>query len=183
MLAGGALLAGCAARTNPLNPDIVPISFDAQPYALGVSDVRLLIRPRLGADESPADADFVVTPEDIATLWPKQRLQATGGSFGATYIVDDASAVSRRTREGEVVVAIIQVRLVLNTTYGVEEASAGARVESELRITGDPNIAQRQELLHGMIVDMAAELDKQMIASINRTLGRYLQSGEDVAQS
>lgn len=176
LLGGALVLGGCASRTNPLNPDIAPISFDTPPFQLGVEQIQLLIRPRLGSGTTPVDADFVIPPEEIAKLWPRQRLQATGGAFDATYIIDDASAVSRQTDEGELVVATMQVRLVLNTTYGVEEAGAGARVESELRIKGNPSIVLRQELLHGMIIEMAAELDKQMTSSINRTLSPYLQA-------
>jgi hypothetical protein len=175
MLGALGLLTGCAAPTVRLNPDIAPISFDAAPLPLNVETIRLLIRPRLpvGGATVPVDADFVVPPEDIARLWAKQRLQAVGGNQDATYIIDDASATSRQTPEGEAVAALLQVRLLVADRDGTERGSAGARVESELRITGSPNIVERQEMLHRMSVEMAAELDKQMIASISRTLASF----------
>ena len=169
------LLTGCAAPTVRLNPDIAPISFDAEPIPLRVETIRLLIRPRPPAAGAtvPIDADFVVPIEDIARLWAKQRMLALGGPQDATYIIDDASAISRQTPEGEVVAGLMQVRLVIADRDGTERGSAGARVESELRITGNPNIVERQEMLHRMSIEMAAELDTQMIASIGRTLGDY----------
>ncbi len=179
MLGGFGLLAGCAAPTVRLNPDIAPISFDTAPIPLKVETIRLLIRPRLpaGGATVPIDADFVVPAEDIARLWAKQRLEAVGGAQGATYIIDDASAVSRQTPEGEAIAGLMQVRLVITDRDGTERGSAGARVESELRITGSPNIIERQEMLHTMSVEMAAELDKQMIASSRRTLGSFMADG------
>jgi hypothetical protein len=168
------LFAGCASPTMPLNPDIAPISFDGAPFPLRVETIRLLIRPRVPVPNAvPIDADFVVPVEEVARLWPSQRLQAIGGPLDATYTIDDANAISRPTPEGEIVVGTIQVRLVLNDRAGVEQASAGARVESELRIGGAPSIVERQEMLHRMAVDMAAELDTQMAASVNRTLRQY----------
>ncbi len=177
LLGAAAVTGACAARVNPTNPDIAPISFDAGAMPLGVERVKLLIRPRLAAgDTTPVDADFVVTPEAVARLWAQQRLQAVGGPYTATYIIDDASAVSRQTSEGEVIIGTIQARIVINTLYDVEEAGAGARVESELRIAGNPNMAQRQEMLHGMVTEMAATLDDQLSASTRRTLANYLKA-------
>ena len=172
---GAFALGACASPTMPLNPDIAPISFEGGRFPIKVGVIRLNIRPRLGSGGStPIDADFVVTIEDIAKRWPNQRLQAVGGPNEATWIIDDASAVSRQTPEGEAVFGSMQVRLVILDADGTEKASAGARVESELRIGGAPNIVTRQEMLHSMAIQMAAELDKQMGASIARTLPNYV---------
>lgn len=173
---GAFALGACASPTVPLNPDISPISFETGRIPIGVGLIRLNIRPRIpSAGAVPIDADFVVTIEDIAKLWPNQRLQAVGGSGEANWIIEDASAISRQTPQGEAVFGTMQVRLViLDGQGGAEKASAGARVESELRISGSPNIITRQELLHSMIIQMAAELDKQMNSSIARTLPNYI---------
>jgi len=172
---GAFALGACASPTMPLNPDIAPIAFEGGRFPIKVGVIRLNIRPRIDASgATPIDADFVVTVEDIAKLWPNQRLQAVGGPSEATWIIDDASAVSRQTPEGEVVIGSMQVRLVILGEDGSEKASAGARVESELRISGSPNIVTRQEMLHSMSVQMAAELDKQMGGSIARTLPNYI---------
>ena len=168
-------LSACASPTMPLNPDIAPIAFEGGRFPLKADIIRLNIRPRLPAgDTIPVDADFVVTVEDVAKLWPNQRLQAVGGPAEATWIVDDASAVSRPTPEGELVLGTMQVRLVLVDLDGDELASAGARVESELRIAGTPNVVTRQEMLHSMVIDMAAELDTQMGRSVARNLPNYI---------
>ncbi len=175
---GAFALSACASPTITLNPDITPIAFEGGRFPITVNLIRLNIPVRLPAQGAvPVDADFVVTIEDIAKLWPNQRLQAVGGQSEANWIIDDASAVARPTPQGEVVIGTMQVRLVILGADGAEQASAGARVESELRISGSPNIAQRQELLHGMVIEMAAELDKQMGASIARMLPRYIGSG------
>jgi len=175
---GALTLGACASPTMPLNPDITPIAFEGGRFPITVNVIRLSIPPRIpSAGVVPVDADFVVTIEEIAKLWPNQRLQAVGGPREANWIIEDASAVSRQTPEGELVVGTLQARLVIRNAAGGEEASAGARVESELRITGVPSIVSRQELLHGMVIQMAAELDKQMGASIARTLPRYIGAG------
>ncbi len=172
---GAFMLGACASPTIPLNPDIAPIAFEGGRFPIKVDVIRLNIRPRLAAGGAiPADADFVVTVEDIAKLWPNQRLQAVGGAAEAVWIIDDASAVSRRTPQGEAIFGSMQVRLVVLDAEGAEKASAGARVESELRISGTPNIVTRQEMLHSMVIEMAAELDKQMGASIARTLPAFI---------
>lgn len=175
---GSLALGACASPAMRLNPDISPIAFEGGRFPITVDLIRLNVRPRIPTGGAvPVDADFVVTIEDIAKLWPNQRLQAVGGPREANWIIDDAHAVSRPSPEGEVVIGTMQARLVILNAAGTEEASAGARVDSELRITGQPDIARRQELLHGMVVEMAAELDKQMGASIARTLPRYIGQG------
>jgi len=176
LLGSGAFaLAACASPTIPLNPDITPIAFEGGRFPLQVGLIRLNIPPRLpSGDATPVDADFVVTIEDIAKLWPNQRLQAVGGPSEANWIIDDASAVSRQTPEGEAIFGVMQVRLVIVDGAGVERASGGARVESETRITGQPSIVRRQELLHAMLIEMAAELDSQMDAAMARTLSAYI---------
>ncbi len=176
LLTLGALgLGACASPTMELNPDITPIAFEGGRFPLQVGLIRLDIPVRdAAAGAVPADADFVVTIEDVAKLWPSQRLQAVGGPREATWVIDDASAVSRATEEGELIVGTMQVRLVIVDGTGREEASAGARIDAETRITGTPSIVRRQELLHGMVVDMAVELDRQMDASIARMLPRYI---------
>jgi len=133
------------------------------------------VRPRVGGDASPADADFFVPPEQIARLWPRQRIGAAGGQNDLRYIIDDASAISRQVEGGEVVVATVQVRLVIATTYGIEEAGAGARVESEIRFDGIPSTIERQEALHRISQDIAAKLDAQLVLSIQQQLGAYIR--------
>lgn len=170
-------LSACAPRTKRLNPEFLPINFSGAPIPLDVTAINAVVRPRVTSDVSPADADFVVPPEAIARLWPKQRLRAAGGQNTVRYIIDDASAVSRTTETGEVVVATIQVRLVMITPYGIEEAGAGARVESEVRFDGFPNMIERQEALHRVSQDIAAKLDDQLTRSVQRQLGAYIRSG------
>lgn len=177
VLLGGSSLAlgACASPSVPLNPDIAPIAFDGGRFPLQVGLIRLNIPVRLPAEGAvPVDADFVVTIEDIAKLWPNQRLQAVGGPREAAWIIDDASAMSRATEQGETIVGTMQVRLVIQNAAGEEEASAGARIDAETRIIGAPGLVQRQESLHTMVIDMAAELDRQMDASIARMLPRYI---------
>ena len=174
--AGAGLLAGCASPTLPPNPVFAPIAFPGAPISLAIERIVLTVRPRPNPDDRPADADFVAPPEQIARLWPKQRLRAAGGKYTARYIIDDASAISRPTQTGEVVLATIQVRLVMVTPYGVEEAGIGARVDSEVRFAGRPSLIQRQEALHGMSLDLAAKLDAQLTASLRSQLQPYLRS-------
>lgn len=172
---GACGLAACASPTMTLNPDIAPIAFEGGRFPLQVGLIRLSIPPRLPvAGAVPVDGDFVVTIEDIAKLWPNQRLQAVGGPDEANWIIDDASAVSRRIPEGEAVFGVMQVRLVIVDGTGAERASGGARVESETRISGQPSIVRRQELLHAMLIEMAAELDSQMDTAMARTLSAYI---------
>jgi len=171
-------LSACASPTMPLNPDIAPIAFEGGRFPITVDLIRLSIPVRVPSGAAmPVDADFVVTVEDIAKLWPSQRLQAVGGPREANWIIDDATTVSRQTPEGELVIGTLQARLVILDASGAEQASAGARVDSELRISGAPGIVRRQELLHSMVIEMAAELDKQMGASIARMLPRYIGPG------
>ena len=61
------------------------------------------------------------------------------------------------------------------TPYGVEEAGTGARVDSEVRFDGFPNIIERQEALHRLSQDIATKLDNQLVLSIQRQLGRYIR--------
>jgi len=156
LLAMGAVALGaCASPTMNLNPDITPIAFEGGTFPLQVNVIRLSIPVRLPpAGSVPVDAD--------------------GGARQANWIIDDASAVSRQTEQGEAIFGTLQTRLVIVDAAGREEASAGARVDSEMRITGAPSIVRRQELLHGMLIEMAAELDLQMGASIARSLPRYV---------
>jgi len=169
-------LSACASPTKLPNPVFAPINFPGGPTPLGVSNVQLVIRPRVGSDASPADADFVVPPEQIARLWPKQRITATGGQNTLRYIVDDASAISRVTETGEVVVATIQVRLLIATPYGIEEAGAGARVDSEIRFEGFPSMVERQEALHRLSQEIAAKLDNQLTMSVQQNLASYIRT-------
>jgi len=172
---GAFALGACASPTMTLNPDITPVAFEGGRFPLQVGLIRLNIPPRFPAGNAvPVDADFVVTIEDIAKLWPNQRLQAVGGPSQANWIIDDASAVSRQIPEGEAIFGVMQVRLVVVDGAGNEQASGGARVESETRISGQPSIVRRQELLHAMLIEMAAELDSQMDASMARTLSAYI---------
>jgi len=168
-------LGACASPTKLRNPEFAPIGFPGGPIPLAVNKVTVVVRPRVGADASPADADFVVPPEQIARLWPHQRIAATGGQNELRYIIDDASSLSRQTESGEVVVATVQVRLVVATPYGIEEAGAGARVESEVRFDGYPNAVERQEALHRVSQDIAAKLDAQLALSIQQRLGAYIR--------
>ena len=169
-------LSACATPTKVPNPVFAPIGFPGGPIPLGVSRVQLVVRPRVGSDISPADADFVVPPEQIARLWPQQRIAAKGGQNTLRYIIDDASAVSRVTETGEVVVATIQVRLLVVTPYGIEEAGAGARVDSEIRFEGFPSMVERQEALHRLSQDIAAKLDAQLTLSMQKNLSAYLRA-------
>jgi|GEM_PF-2368940 len=168
-------LAACAAPTKLPNPEFAPIAFPGGPIPLAITKVNVVVRPRVGGDASPADADFFVPPEQVARLWPRQRIGVAGGQNELQYIIDDASAVSRQVDGGEVVVATVQVRLVIATTYGIEAAGAGARVESEVRFDGVPNIIERQEALHRVSQDIAAKLDAQLVLSIQQQLGAYIR--------
>ncbi len=168
-------LSACAAPTKLPNPVYPPIGFAGGPIPLGVNKVQITVRPRVGSDASPADADFIVPPEQIARLWPKQRITATGGQNELRYIIDDSSAISRVTETGEVVVATIQVRLLVITPYGIEEAGAGARVDSEIRFDGFPSMVQRQEALHRLSQDIAAKLDAQLAISVQQNLSGYIR--------
>ena len=170
-------VSACAPRTKRPNTEFARIGFPGGPIPLSVNNVEVIVRPRVSADASPADADFVVPPEQIARLWPKQRIAPSGGQNALRYIIDDASAVSRVTDDGEVVVATIQIRLVIITPYGIEEAGAGARVESEIRFDGFPNVVERQEALHRVSQDIAAKLDAQLVQSIEQQLGAYIRRG------
>lgn len=174
-LAGASLLSACAPATKRPNPVFAPIGFAGPPIPLAVNGVEVTVRPRTGSDASPADADFAVPPEQIARLWPAQRLRVAGGQNKLRYIIDDASAVSRVLKDGEVVVASIQVRLVIVTPYGIEEAGAGARVDSEIRFDGFPNAVERQEALHRVSQDIAAKLDTQLVQSVQQRLGAYIR--------
>lgn len=165
---------GCASRTNPPNPVYAPISFPGPPIPLLTDRIEVTVRPRTASDVSPADADFVVPPEQIARLWPRQRLAAAGGQYAVRYVIDDASAVSRTTDGGEVIVATIQVRLLITTPYGIEEAGTGARVDSELRFEGYPSLIEKQEALHRMSQELAVKLDQQLSQSVRQTLARYI---------
>ena len=169
-------LSACASPVKRPNPVFEPIGFPGGQIPLAVNKVEITVRPRPNSDVSPADADFVVPPEQIARLWPRQRIAATGGQDTLRYIIDDASAVSRTSETGEVVVATIQVRLVIGTLYGVEAAGAGARVDSEVRFEGFPSVVERQEALHRLSQDMAAKLDAQLVLSIRQQLGPFTQS-------
>ena len=175
LLAAATLVGACAPRTKRPNPVFEPISFFGQKIPLTVNRIEVVVRPRVSGDDSPADADFVVPPEQIARLWPKQRLAVTGGQNTLRYIIDDASAVSRVIDGGEVVVASVQVRLIVVTPYGIEEAGAGARVQSEVRFTGHPSIVERQEALHRVSQDIAAKLDAQLTRSVQQRLGAYIR--------
>lgn len=169
-------LSACASPVKRPNPVFEPIGFSDGPIPLAVNKVEVTVRPRPNSDVSPADADFVVPPEQIARLWPRQRIAATGGQDTLRYVIDDASSVSRTTETGEVVVATIQVRLIIGTLYGVEAAGAGARVDSEVRFEGFPSLLERQEALHRLSQDMAAKLDAQLVLSIRQQLGPFIQS-------
>lgn len=174
-----ATLTGCASRTNRPNPVFSPIAFPGQPIPLATDRIEVKVRPRVRPEVSPADADFVVPPEQIARLWPRQRLRAVGGQYAIQYIIDDASAISRPTEDGEVVVATIQVRIVVTTPYGIEEAGTGGRVDSEIRFRGATNIIQRQEALHRLSLDIAAKLDQQLTEAVQRQLGRYIAGAQN----
>jgi len=169
-------ISACASPVKRPNPVFAPIGFPGGPIPLGVNKVDITVRTRPNSDASPADADFVVPPEQIARLWPKQRIAAVGGQDTLRYIIDDASAVSRTNETGELVVATIQVRLVIGTPYGVEAAGAGARVDSEVRFDGFPSIVERQEALHRLSQDMAAKLDAQLALSIKQQLGSFIRA-------
>ncbi len=168
-------LGACAAPTKLPNTEFPPINFPGGPIPLAINKVNVTVRPRVGGDASPADADFFVPPEQIARLWPRQRIGVAGGQNQLRYIVDDASAIARNLEDGQVVVATVQVRLVIVTPYGVEEAGTGARVDSEVRFDGFPNIIERQEALHRLSQDIATKLDNQLVLSIQRQLGRYIR--------
>lgn len=177
LLGMAATTAACASRTNPPNPVFAPIAFPGAPIPMLTDRIGVTVRPRTASDVSPADADFVVPPEQIARLWPRQRLGAAGGQYAMRYIIDDASAISRPTETAETVVATIQVRLIVSTPYGVKEAGTGARVDSEIRFEGVPSLIDRQEALHRMSQEMAAKLDERMTRSIQQNLSRYIQGG------
>lgn len=168
-------LSACAAPTKLPNPEFAPINFPGGPIPLAINKVNVTVRPRVGGDASPADADFFVPPEQVARLWPRQRIGVAGGQNQLRYIIDDASAVSRNLENGQVVVATVQVRLIVVTPYGVEEAGTGARVESEVRFDGFPSIIERQEALHRVSQDIATKLDAQLVLSIQQQLGRYIR--------
>ena len=173
--AGAGVLGACAPATKRPNPSFAPIRFSGPPIPVGVNGIEVTVRPRPAPGAaSPADADFVVPPEQIARLWPQQRLRVAGGQNKLRYIIDDASAVSRVLEAGEVVVAAIQVRLVVVTPYDIEQA-AGARVDSEIRFDGFPNIVERQEALHRVSQDIAAKLDAQLTRSMQQRLGAYIR--------
>lgn len=180
-LLGMSALGACMPRISDVNPvnklnrDFRPIAFVSKPIPLKVERIVVSRTTRETAEELPIDADFVVPLEQIARLWPRQRLEAVGGGFDARYIIEDASAVARRNPDGgEVVLATIQVRIEVDTLYGVRDAETGARVESELRISGAPNIAERQEMLHSMAISMADKLDEQLTAAIAKNLQRQI---------
>ena len=168
-------LGACAAPTKLPNPEFAPIGFPGGPIPMAINNVKVVVRPRVRGDASPADADFFVPPEQIARLWPRQRVGVAGGQNELRYIIDDSSAVSRNFEDGQIVVATIQVRLVIVTPYGIEEAGTGARVESEVRFDGFPNVIERQEALHRVSQDIAAKLDAQLVLSIQQNLGAYIR--------
>lgn len=177
LLGAAAILGACASRTNAPNPVFTPIAYPGAAIPIQADRIEVTVRPRIAADRSPADADFLVPPEQIARLWPRQRLATAGGQYRIRYIIDDASAISRSDQTGETVVATIQVRLVVTTPYGIEEAGTGARVDSEIRFEGAPSLIQRQEALHRMSQELAANLDERLSRSVRQKLGRYIAGG------
>ena len=172
-IALAAIASGCAGPSaTRLNPDFEPIRFVSDPIPLRLAQVSLTQKPRAVGLATPVDADFVVSLEEIARFWPSQRLNALGGPNHGEYVIDTASAVSRRNPDGgEIIFGTIQVRLVITDRAGGSELGfVGARVESEVRIDGDPGTAQRQEILHGMAIEMADKLDESLTLSISNKL-------------
>lgn len=168
-------LTACTSPATRLNPDFQPINFVSDPIPLALNNITLSREPRAPTNATPVDADFVVPLEDIVSFWPKQRLRATGGSYTGQYIIDAADAVSRRNPDGgEVIFGTMQARLVLLNPDGSEQGFVGTRVDSELRITGEPSIIERQEFLHDMAVKMADQFDEKMTASVVRQLGSLI---------
>ena len=173
---GGTALAACAPRTNRRNPILGPIGYPGPPIPLATDRIELTVRPRPAGVATPVDADFVVPPEQVARLWPRQRLRAVGGPNVVRFVIDEAGAVSRRTADGETVVSAIQARLIVLTPYGVEQAATGARVESTVRFGGALDMATRQEALHAMAADLAAKLDAQLVAGARQRLASYIRA-------
>lgn len=168
-------LGACASPTMRLNPDIKPIEFVSAPIPLSIEQIEIARPQRKIAEQNPVDADFVVPLESIARLWPEQRLEARGGQVKAVYSIEEASAISRQAGDEEVIISIVQVRIALvRLDNGQIVTGTGARVESELRLSGSPNMIERQEAFHDVALEIADKLDEQLTAAIAKNFRPFI---------
>lgn len=174
-------LALCAVILGPLaacgGGDIASTSF-AKPNYDYLTPMHLNVAS-IDIDDSVSP---VVNPREVSRLAPtspvdalrqmaQDRLQATGSTGHAVFVIDEATIYQVRDKyEGK-----MTVHLDVTTSDGARSGYAEARVTRTRSITNDGPNATRAEL-NDLITQMMADMNVEFEFQVRRSLGSYLQS-------
>lgn len=186
MLSAGllALLAGCAAP--PPHPTYPELHFTAAPpirLDVGGVDVRDDYQPPMHAPN--VDHLFPVPPMRAAETWAHDRLQATGATGRAVFILRNASVIANElpTKQGLTGTFTTQPAqrydLTLQATVEIVDANGLPVRTANVTVTRSQSVLQgitpnqRDQAWYDMTTAAMADFDRQMETEIRNNFGMY----------
>jgi hypothetical protein len=165
-LFGVLLLAGCDS-TPPLRTDFPALTYDYLPVLhLSVASMEIENRATLVANDFSPQSP--VLPTDALTRMAGERLQASGNSGKAVFVIDQASLV--RTRTG--LLGNFAVHIDVQSADHQHVAYASAKVTRSY--TGD--LDDVRGTLYDMTKQMMDDMNVELEVQVRRTLGDWLQN-------
>ena len=165
-LFGVLLLAGCDS-TPPLRTDFPPLDYSYLPV-LHLSVASLAIENRAMVVANDFSPQSPVLPTDALTRMATERLQASGNSGRAVFVIDQASLI--RTNTG--LLGNFAVHIDVQSADHQHVAYASAKVTRSY--TGD--LEDVRGTLYDMTKQMMDDMNVELEVQVRRTLGDWLQN-------
>jgi len=165
-LLGMCLLAACSDDEPPPRTNFPPLTFSYLPV-LRLSVANISVEDHAGIIANDFSPRSPVLPTDALTLMANQRLQPSGDSGSAVFVIDQASIV--RTDTG--LFGNFAVRL---NVLGADQQPVGYAAARVTRTyTGD--IDDMRGTLYDMTKQMMDDMNVEFEYQVRRTLGDWVQ--------
>ncbi|MBO6519171.1 MAG: hypothetical protein JJ900_14160 [Rhodospirillales bacterium] len=181
-------VAGLGSCTTPPPPQFPELTFTHLPQiALGVARIEIVDNFTPPSDPKHVESRMPVSPEVALRNWARDRLQATGVSGVAKFIINNAAVteteLARKTGLSGVFTteqshrydAGVDVEVRLEGVPRVTQAFAKAAVNRSQTIPEDASINVREETWFNLTEQVMKDFDPQMSASIRKHLADFIR--------
>ncbi len=180
------LLVAC--ETPVSVPRYADITFAHRPkIAVDVAKITVVEAYRSPGGLPHVEGEFPVTPMHMATNWARDRLNPVGTDGELVFTIKEASVIEVPLKKETGLTGLVTVdqaerydaRLIVemnaqNPSTG-RTAASSTTVERNRTVAEDVTLNEREGIWYRMTEEMAADLDRQLEAGMNKFYGPFLR--------